>query len=54
MIYTWDGDGFSFLTDVLGVSPLGASSGDGQFFPTDHQEFVLRSRRIAEAKRWRV
>jgi len=40
MIYTWDGEGFSFLTDVLGVAPLGASSGDGQFFPTDHQEFV--------------
>jgi hypothetical protein len=41
MIYTWDGDGFRFLTDVLGVAPLGASSGDGQFFATDHQEFVL-------------
>jgi tetratricopeptide (TPR) repeat protein len=40
MIYTWDGKEFSFLTDVLGVSPLGASSGDGQFFPTDHQEYV--------------
>jgi tetratricopeptide (TPR) repeat protein len=40
MIYTWDGEGFRFLTDVLGVAPLGASSGDGEFFPTDHQEFV--------------
>ena len=40
MIYIWDGDGFSFLTDVLGVAPLGASSGDGQFFATDHQEYV--------------
>ena len=30
----------SFLTDVLGVAPLGASSGDGQFFATDHQEYV--------------
>jgi len=40
MIYTWDGEEFSFLTDVLGVSPLGASSGDGEFFPTDHQEYV--------------
>jgi tetratricopeptide (TPR) repeat protein len=40
MIYTWDGNEFSFLTDVLGVAPLGASSGDGQFFPTDHQEYV--------------
>jgi len=40
MIFTWDGAGFRFLTDVLGVAPLGASSGDGQFFPTDHQEYV--------------
>jgi tetratricopeptide (TPR) repeat protein len=40
MIYTWNGDGFRFLTDVLGVAPLGASSGDGQFFGTDHQEYV--------------
>ena len=40
MIYTWDGERFNFLTDVLGVAPLGASSGDGQFFPTDHQEYV--------------
>jgi tetratricopeptide (TPR) repeat protein len=40
MIYTWDGNEFSFLTDVLGVAPLGASSGDGQFFGTDHQEYV--------------
>ena len=40
MIYTWDGGEFRFLTDVLGVAPLGASSGDGEFFPTDHQEYV--------------
>jgi len=40
MIYTWDGNRFNFLTDVLGVAPLGASSGDGQFFGTDHQEYV--------------
>lgn len=40
MIYTWDGKEFRFLTDVLGVAPLGASSGDGKFFPTDHDEYV--------------
>jgi tetratricopeptide (TPR) repeat protein len=40
MIFTWDGKGFSFITDVLGVAPLGASSGDGQFFPVDHDEYV--------------
>jgi tetratricopeptide (TPR) repeat protein len=40
MIFTWDGETFSFITDVLGVAPLGASSGDGQFFAVDHDEYV--------------
>jgi len=40
MIFTWNGEGFQFVTDVLGVAPLGASSGDGQYFPVDHQEWV--------------
>jgi hypothetical protein len=40
MIFTWNGSRFQFITDVLGVAPLGASSGDGEFFPVDHQEYV--------------
>jgi hypothetical protein len=40
MIFTWDGERFRFLTDVLGVAPLGASAGDGQYFPVDHDESV--------------
>jgi hypothetical protein len=40
MIFTWNGERFQFVTDVLGVAPLGASSGDGQYFPVDHQEWV--------------
>lgn len=40
MIFTWDGHQFTFLTDVLGVAPLGASAGDGKYFPTDHDEYV--------------
>ena len=40
MIFTWNGSRFEFITDVLGVAPLGASSGDGQFFPVDHDEYV--------------
>jgi len=40
MIFTWNGERFVFITDVLGVAPLGASSGDGQFFPVDHDEYV--------------
>jgi tetratricopeptide (TPR) repeat protein len=40
MIFTWNGIGFELLTDVLGVAPLGASSGDGSYFPVDHDEYV--------------
>ena len=40
MIFTWNGTGFQFITDVLGVAPLGASSGDGTYFPVDHDEDV--------------
>ncbi|MFN7994996.1 MAG: FG-GAP-like repeat-containing protein [Bryobacteraceae bacterium] len=40
MIFTWDGSRFRFITDVLGVAPLGAASGDGKYFPVDHDEFV--------------
>ncbi|MEA2694842.1 MAG: hypothetical protein QOJ16_4229, partial [Acidobacteriota bacterium] len=40
MIFTWDGLRFRFITDVLGVAPLGASSGDGEYFPVDHDEYV--------------
>ena len=40
MIFTWNGRQFQFITDVLGVAPLGASSGDGNYFPVDHDEYV--------------
>ena len=40
MIWTWNGREFEFITDVLGVAPLGASSGDGQYFATDHDEYI--------------
>ncbi|MEP6715952.1 MAG: FG-GAP-like repeat-containing protein [Terriglobia bacterium] len=40
MIWTSNGSGFEFITDVLGVAPLGASDGEGTFFPVDHQEYV--------------
>jgi len=40
MIFTWNGRDFQFITDVLGVAPLGASSGDGTYFPVDHDEYV--------------
>ena len=40
MIWTWDGKQFQFISDVLGIAPLGASSGDGQYFPVDHDEYI--------------
>jgi tetratricopeptide (TPR) repeat protein len=43
MIFTWNGSGFQFITDVLGVAPLGASSSDGKYFPVDHDEYVAIS-----------
>jgi hypothetical protein len=40
MIYAWNGEEFEFITDVLGVAPLGASAGNGEYFPVDHDEIV--------------
>jgi tetratricopeptide (TPR) repeat protein len=40
-IFTWNGREFQYITDVLGVAPLGASSGDGEYFAVDHLEHVL-------------
>lgn len=40
VIWTWNGREFEYLTDVLGVAPLGASAGDGTYFPVDHDEYV--------------
>ncbi|MFN3323212.1 MAG: FG-GAP-like repeat-containing protein [Bryobacteraceae bacterium] len=39
-IWTWNGNDFEYITDVLGVAPLGASAGDGEYFPVDHDEYV--------------
>lgn len=40
MIWTWNGSEFEYVTDVLGVAPLGAAAGDGSYFPVDHDEHV--------------
>jgi Flp pilus assembly protein TadD len=40
MIWTWNGKAIQFITDVLGVAPLGASDGEGTYFPVDHDEYV--------------
>lgn len=43
MIFTWNGKEFEYISEVLGVAPLGASLGNGQYFPVDHDEYVLLS-----------
>ncbi len=40
MIWAWNGAAFEFITDVLGVAPLGAAAGDGTYFPVDHTEYI--------------
>jgi hypothetical protein len=40
MVFAWNGREFQFLGDILGVAPLGASSGDGNYFPVDHDEYL--------------
>jgi len=40
MVFSWNGREFQFISDVLGVAPLGASSGDGSYFPVDHDEYI--------------
>ena len=40
MIFTFNGQEFEYISEVLGVAPLGASLGGGRFFPVDHDEYV--------------
>ena len=40
MVFTWNGHRFEYISEVLGVAPLGASLARGTFFSVDHTEFV--------------
>ena len=40
MVFTWNGAEFEYISEVLGVAPLGASLARGVYFPVDHDEFV--------------
>ncbi|MCP5117675.1 MAG: hypothetical protein GY953_43180, partial [bacterium] len=53
MIWTWNGTEFQYITDVLGVAPLGASAGDGTYFPTDHDEYIQIPGEALKAERGR-
>jgi tetratricopeptide (TPR) repeat protein len=56
MIWTWNGRDFQFVTDVLGVAPLGASDGDGRYFPVNHVEYVQipRSQLVATGGQYEI
>ncbi len=40
-LYTWNGKTFEFITDVLGITPLGLPMAPGMMVPPDHDEYVL-------------
>ncbi len=40
-LYAWDGQRTSFVTDVLGITPLGLPMAPGLLVPPDHDEYVL-------------
>jgi hypothetical protein len=42
-LYTWDGERFVFVTDVIGITPLGLPMAPGMLVPPDHDEYVLVS-----------
>ena len=39
-LYTWNGATFTFISDVLGTTPLGLPMAPGVFVPFDHDEYV--------------
>ena len=40
-LYAWDGERFVFVSDVLGITPLGLPMAPGLLVPPDHDEYVL-------------
>jgi tetratricopeptide (TPR) repeat protein len=40
-VFTWNGREFEYITDVLGVAPLGAAAGNGRYFAVDHEEAIV-------------
>ena len=49
MVFTWNGREFEYISEVLGVAPLGASLARGVYFPVDHDEYVtIRGSQLRE------
>jgi tetratricopeptide (TPR) repeat protein len=40
-LYTWNGTTYEFISDVLGITPLGLPMAPGMLVPPDHDEYVL-------------
>ncbi len=40
-LYAWNGATYGFVSDVLGITPLGLRMAPGMFVPPDHDEYVL-------------
>jgi hypothetical protein len=40
-LYTWNGKTYEFVSDVLGITPLGLPMAPGMLVPPDHDEYVL-------------
>ena len=40
-LYTWNGETYEFISDVLGITPLGLPMAPGMLVPPDHDEYVL-------------
>ncbi len=40
-LYTWNGTTYEYITDVLGITPLGLPMAPGMIVPPDHDEYVL-------------
>ncbi|MDP6370493.1 MAG: hypothetical protein QF615_12865, partial [Planctomycetota bacterium] len=40
-LYAWNGETYTFISDVLGITPLGLPMAPGMLVPPDHDEYVL-------------
>ena len=40
-LYAWNGERYTFVSDVLGITPLGLPMAPGRLVPPDHDEYVL-------------
>jgi hypothetical protein len=40
-LYTWNGERYVYITDVIGITPLGLPMAPGMLVPPDHDEFVF-------------